>query len=198
MSNKLREYSPKEILILDAAAALLAENSISVSVLKVADIAAKAGIGKGTVYEYFSSKEEILREAIIRFVILRVEEEWARAYGMPTFKECVYCAMEEIFFSDDGFSVWDFQLLSALDPSTAESVFLSVKSFCEERMSEMCLLVTRRGTEEGLFPPVGVEKAGQAFVHLFCGLSLMMRAGEKERYKEYMDRGYEMLIRMLQ
>ena len=198
MSNAKREYSPKEVLILDAAAALLAENAASVGSLKVADIAARAGIGKGTVYEYFPSKEEILRESIIRFVTLRFEEEWARAYEKPTFKECIYCAMEELFFSDDGFCVWDLQLLSALDQSTAESVFLSIKSFCQQRVSEMCLLVTERGAKEGLFPQPDLEKSGQAFVHLFCGLGMMMRVGEKEQYKEYMDRGYEMLIRALQ
>lgn len=35
---------------------------------KISDVAEKAGIGKGTVYEYFSAKEEILLEALISIV----------------------------------------------------------------------------------------------------------------------------------
>lgn len=194
----IREFSPKEIKILDAAAALIAENSAAVGSLKVADIALRAGIGKGTVYEYFSSKEEILREAIVRFVTVRVEEEWEKAFSKPTFKECVYCAMEEMFSSADGFCVWDLQLLSALDRSTAESVFTSVKDFCMDYMTEKCGMLLERGVAEGLFPMPSMEKAGQIFVHLFGGFSLIMRIGSKEHYNEYMDRGYEMLIRALQ
>ena len=198
MNNDIRDYSPKEIKILDAAAALMAENTSAIGSLKVADIAAYAGIGKGTVYEYFSSKDEILQEAVIRFVTMRVEEEWAKAFAKPTFKECVYCAMEEMFASADSFCIWDLQLLSSLDKVSAETVFDSVKSFCLKRMSEMCRELLQRGVEEGLFPMPDLEVAGQAFVHLFGGFSLIMRVGDKNKYKDYMDRGYEMLIRSLQ
>ncbi|MBR5328735.1 MAG: TetR/AcrR family transcriptional regulator [Firmicutes bacterium] len=198
MTDLLREFTPKEIKILDAAVALMAENTSAIGSLKVADIAAYAGIGKGTVYEYFSSKEEILREAIIRFVIIRVEEEWAKAFAKPSFKECVYCAMEEIFEPADGFCIWDLQLLSVLDGATAEDVFMAVKEYCLTRMGEMCKQMLNRGAEEGLFPETSVDKGGQAFVHLFSGLSLFVRVGNKADYKTYMDCGYEMLIKSLQ
>lgn len=198
INDMSRELSPKEIKILDAAAALMEGNISSIGTMKVADIAAHAGIGKGTVYEYFSSKEEIIQAAIVRFVTLRVEEEWAKAFEKPSFRECVYCAMEEMFDSADSFCVWDLQLLYTLDRSTAENVFDSVKDFCMKRMSEMCLQLMQRGVAEGLFPMPSLEKAGQAFVHLFGGFSLMMRAGNKTDYKAYMDRGYDMLIRALQ
>ena len=38
------------------------------STIKVSDIAAEAGIGKGTVYEYFSSREEIIAKTIIYYI----------------------------------------------------------------------------------------------------------------------------------
>ena len=48
----------KRPLILEAATKIFAEKGFAA--VRVADIAERAGIGKGTVYEYFSSKEELL------------------------------------------------------------------------------------------------------------------------------------------
>jgi len=48
----------KRPLILESATALLAERGFAA--VTVAEIADRAGIGKGTVYEYFSSKDELL------------------------------------------------------------------------------------------------------------------------------------------
>lgn len=50
----------RETAIYQAALELIAQGA-SPAAMKVQDIAQAAGIGKGTVYEYFSSKEEILR-----------------------------------------------------------------------------------------------------------------------------------------
>ncbi|NLW89470.1 MAG: TetR/AcrR family transcriptional regulator [Clostridiaceae bacterium] len=58
-----KEYASKEIDLFEGIVKLLNEGR-SVHDLKVADIASAAGMGKGTAYEYFSSKEEIIREAI--------------------------------------------------------------------------------------------------------------------------------------
>ena len=48
----------KRALIVKASADVFAERGFAST--RVADIAERAGIGKGTVYEYFSSKEELL------------------------------------------------------------------------------------------------------------------------------------------
>ena len=50
----------RETAIYQAALGLIAQGA-SPAAMKVQDIAQAAGIGKGTVYEYFSSKEEILQ-----------------------------------------------------------------------------------------------------------------------------------------
>ena len=56
--------SEKERAVFEAVFRLLGEGR-EFHELKVADIAAEAGIGKGTVYEYFPSKEDILPRAIV-------------------------------------------------------------------------------------------------------------------------------------
>lgn len=54
----------KKTIIYEAALSLVYENN-DLSRIKVADIAERANIGKGTVYEYFNSKEQVIGEALI-------------------------------------------------------------------------------------------------------------------------------------
>ena len=61
--KQTKEYSEKEKSIFKGIMDLL-NQGYRIHEMKVADIAAAAGIGKGTVYEYFATKEEIIREAI--------------------------------------------------------------------------------------------------------------------------------------
>lgn len=64
-----KEYSEKEIAIFNGIVELLNQGR-RIHELKVSDISAAAGIGKSTAYEYFTSKEEILRQAI-RYHMMR-------------------------------------------------------------------------------------------------------------------------------
>lgn len=57
----------KKTAIYEAALSLIGEQR-DMSSIKIADIALRADIGKGTVYEYFSSKEQLIAEAIIYMV----------------------------------------------------------------------------------------------------------------------------------
>ncbi len=58
-----KEYSPKEKAIYEAVIELLEEGA-DLNNLTVAEITGKAGIGKGTAYEYFSNKEEMIAKAL--------------------------------------------------------------------------------------------------------------------------------------
>ncbi len=57
----------KVIAIYHAVEDFIAEGA-DLSSMRVSDIAAKAGIGKGTTYEYFTSKEELVVKAMIYLV----------------------------------------------------------------------------------------------------------------------------------
>lgn len=58
-----KEYPPKVKAMYEAVLELFASGR-ELSSLKVSEITAKAGIGKGTAYEYFSTKEEMIVGAI--------------------------------------------------------------------------------------------------------------------------------------
>ena len=58
-----REISPKVAAMYRAVAELFMEGA-DINNLTVSEITARAGIGKGTAYEYFSSKEDIIAESL--------------------------------------------------------------------------------------------------------------------------------------
>ena len=60
MSPKIVDKEEKKQEILKAAVRIFAQNGVVKT--KMADIAEAAGIGKGTIYEYFRSKEDIFAE----------------------------------------------------------------------------------------------------------------------------------------
>lgn len=60
----MRDYPKKERSIFEGVLAL-AEGGADLHLITVQDIARAAGIGKGTVYEYFTSKEDILAGTIL-------------------------------------------------------------------------------------------------------------------------------------
>lgn len=58
MATSAPDSGDKRIRLVRAASEIFAEKGYAST--RVADIAARAGVGKGTVYEYFSSKEQLL------------------------------------------------------------------------------------------------------------------------------------------
>ena len=60
MNEKLLLNPPEKVLAMYRAVVDLINEGNDIKVLKVSDITGCAGIGKGTAYEYFSSKEEII------------------------------------------------------------------------------------------------------------------------------------------
>lgn len=92
------DYSPKEIQILNSVIDLFFEG-VSLHNMKVADIAARAGMGKSTVYEYFDSKDEVINKAIAYRVgceIRELSQEIARA---TDFRACTLEVLTKIYHS---------------------------------------------------------------------------------------------------
>ena len=58
------EYSQKELMIFQGVSKLASQGK-SIYTVTAQQIASAAGVGKGTIYEYFSTKEEIIAKAII-------------------------------------------------------------------------------------------------------------------------------------
>jgi AcrR family transcriptional regulator len=66
------------------------------STIKVSEITAKAGIGKGTAYEYFSSKEELISHALMYEYSSKIQKLAVSAFMPEHFRERCYRVMDWI------------------------------------------------------------------------------------------------------
>lgn len=68
----------------------LLEDGMDINAIKVSDITGKAGIGKGTAYEYFESKEEIIANALEYDMKRQMKDTIARMLSAETFRDMIY------------------------------------------------------------------------------------------------------------
>ena len=86
-------HSEKEILIFNGVMKLMNEG-VNIHTIKVADIAKSVGIGKGTVYEYFKSKDELLEKSLIYCMNLSLNKAIEKIDNANGFKEKIYTMLE--------------------------------------------------------------------------------------------------------
>ena len=68
----------RETALYEAALRLIAKG-VNPAAMKVQQIADEAGIGKGTVYEYFASKDEILQGMALYLSLIHISEPTRRS-----------------------------------------------------------------------------------------------------------------------
>lgn len=82
------ELSPKVKLLFKAVIELLNEGA-DVNNLKISDITQKAGIGKGTAYDYFTSKEEVIGGGVLYYVCKFLQDVEEGLKDIPNFQDRV-------------------------------------------------------------------------------------------------------------
>lgn len=95
----LKPSSPKVIALYEAVRALSREGA-DLTQLKVSDIAARAGIGKGTTYEYFKSREELIVKAILYNVYNHVQVVEGKMQQAEGFQQKIYVVLDTLFEPD--------------------------------------------------------------------------------------------------
>lgn len=88
-----KEYPKKKILIFQGFTKLI-DSGANINHIRVSDIAEAAGIGKGTVYEYFKSKEEIIAKSLLYNLNLEIENVITDIEKVSTFKEKCYIVFQ--------------------------------------------------------------------------------------------------------
>lgn len=88
-----KKLPPKVLAVYKAVVELFAKGA-DLSTLTVSEIAARAGIGKGTIYDYFASKEEMLAGALYYEMDVACRELYERLQD----KETLYERIKQILF----------------------------------------------------------------------------------------------------
>lgn len=95
IERALRLSSPKVLAMYEAVNELMEEGRDIYS-MKISEITARAGIGKGTAYEYFSTKEELLGKAIFYQLHQGLMLMTERAMKQDSFRKQIYAVLEDV------------------------------------------------------------------------------------------------------
>ncbi len=87
---------PEKVLLLYKAVGDLVGEGADVANLKVSDITERAGIGKGTAYDYFESKEEMIVYALLFFIENSMEDFINRIREKKSFSERLEFALDSM------------------------------------------------------------------------------------------------------
>lgn len=148
------EIPPKEKALYEAVLALVDEGA-ALSGLKVSDIAKKAGIGKGTTYEYVKSKEELIGKALFYSINQMLEELYLAVEQEEGFYNIFMTILDWIDLNFKEKKIL-YQLASLDGPECPfpREIRLFMKEkmhladYLKERVSEMSC----KAVEEGLIP----------------------------------------------
>lgn len=126
--------------------------------LTVAQIAQTAGIGKGTIYEYFSNKEDIVFEIISSFIQEHEQRlQQIAQMDIPT-KEKIL-SFYFLFFDDDSAkrqlrTYREFLAISMTDP-TAQMIAFSQE--CNQRISAISREIIQTAIAKGELKPEALD-----------------------------------------
>lgn len=134
--------------------------------LKVSDITTRAGIGKGTAYEYFSSKEELITSAMMWGIVVKIHELADSISEREGFQEKCFCIFEWLETYKEYIHVMMRIIKGSFGSSCREaqekiahSFACPVRRYLFEKIEEMLEL----GFREGVFSEQDREKRALAF-----------------------------------
>lgn len=172
--RRRKEARPGEII--DAALALFVERGFAAT--RLDDVAAAAGIGKGTLYLYFDSKEALLAAAVQRDVAPLFEEFARQALDADTPRAELIARV----------ALRWWQALSAQPRRGIPKLMLAesgnfpglareyVARYVAPMQDRLLASVLRSGIERGEFAPVDVEYAVKVLVHGLVFLPVWMHS----------------------
>lgn len=166
-----KEY--KKEVIIKAAIEVFTKSGLKNT--KIIEVANKAGIGKGTVYEYFSSKEELF-ESSYRFMLDRIVENLrsvAKEDLEPDLKlEKMINEFSKVFFDQNNAEFIVHYWAEGVVSSNKNIYSLIVKSYSE--FKKTMSLVLKEGIQKGKFKNVDTNLYSAILSSAFDGLLLQL------------------------
>ena len=203
----LLKQPPEKVLFMYRAVNDMINEGCDISNMKVADITKRAGIGKGTAYEYFSSKEEIIMKALVFEMMSCFDAVREITYRNQTFRETVFELMDfgaEHFYEGRTWLQLLKIILGAFDvPESLQAEFrrMQEQNICNQFVSIKDAIM-EVGRKEGIVKQSDPTLQKIVFHSQIITFTMMLHEISKEgnseeklkRLKEYT---YECFVKML-
>lgn len=196
-------YSDKQITIFNGIINLI-KNGENLYTIKVSDIAKAADIGKGTIYDYFGSKEETIAKALMYYMDSEIKTSYERILAKGSFKEKYY---EVLFIIKDSYKSNMFLINSILSSDGFKDLYKHLAdegcntNYFFESINEAIIHLLETGRKDDI---VTLEENEYYFMMAVRGsLSTFSHyIGKKEYYKdisieEAMETSYKILLKSL-
>lgn len=198
-----KNYCEKEIMVFKGIIKLMSEG-VKLSSVKVSDIAIAAGIGKGTIYDYFKSKEEIMGKSMLYAMELELICGLEKMNEQNGFKNKCYTALKIIEESVNDHNSTSRLLLSNITVQEISEFLKENYSLLEERkliITEAMEKLAELGVEEEVIKrQKDKEYLHEAFMSIAMGFSNTICNNQNKSQEELQrvkDRAYKMLLKIL-
>ena len=200
---------PKKARLMFEAGIGYGHEKIDPGSLTVQDITARAGVGKGTAYEYFSSKEELIALALFFDYGLRILELQELLEKKKNFEEKMLGLLDWLhdnksyhmtFVKMIQISAGDEGVCQMLQTRIPQDVFDGMHSYLMEEGDALM----EEGYEQGYFAETDKVKRRLALAGMVVNLVLTLHGDEKKEssffimdYKDMRQYAYTTLIKTL-
>ncbi|NMA94636.1 MAG: TetR/AcrR family transcriptional regulator [Clostridiales bacterium] len=196
-------YSKKEIAIIEGLIGLIREGA-NPYFIKVSDIAKAANIGKGTIYDYFSSKEEAISEAILYGLSKEIESGYMRIKSKTGFKEKFYETLYNVVESvENNISIFNMLMSARGIQEFYEYLLEDGRDISEYmwRANDVIMHLIKTGISDGIIEPAGsdyyktmvINSAIMGFTQYISRRTLYPDV----KLEEAMDSAYKLVVKSL-
>ncbi len=179
---KVVDKDAKRKHILRSAMRVFAEKGVANT--KMTDIAQAAGIGKGTIYEYFSSREELFQSAfeyllrkIKAMMVSQIDEslgpEDRLLQGFLAYLDVATMRIEDFVEI-----LLDFWAYSIRNKNNGDNLALDIRTRYQE-LRDLTIPLLEEGIQSGLFKPHDTYLIASAIIAAGDGLMLQWMADRK-------------------
>jgi len=194
----MKAYSEKEIAIFEGVRKLMAQE-VNMAQVTASDIAQAAGIGKGTLYNYFETKDDIVAETVFYVIELQLGEVSRMIDAEQSFEAKLRSAFTMI---GQFCQQRDSQIQLALAGVDQQLPVLKkyaprFKLLFEQIQTLYCDLIAM-GTQEGVIAPVSVDYAVYVLRSVMMGFCQPECFGEEGIPQKLRTQwAYQMMIKAL-
>lgn len=171
-----REYPKKVLAIYEAVGSLMLSGK-DMDKLKVSDITKEAGIGKGTAYEYFDSKEEIISKGIcyhMHQMLMRAESALESEKTLKGQIRKLSEWFEEGISAKLMYSFFKLQMKESDDAADIRKRVSELAQIRDDFFGKMADILIEAGIHDGIIVPQEDKAYARAVMYAVLGLLFNM------------------------